>query len=495
MVAAIRSLTSPTPGGTPMNTSSQKHRKSSKNVNKKHARRQKSLQDQRLEMINPNAAGIDVASEEMWVCVPEDRVDQPEGNVRKFGAFTCDLYAIAEWLTACGVTSVAMESTGIYWIPLYQILEERGFEVCLVNARQMKNVSGRPKTDRLDCRWIQRLHSYGLLMPSFRPEDEICQLRSLLRHRDALIRGAARHIQHMQKALHQMNLLLDKVISDITGVTGLAILNAILDGEHDPVTLATLRNPHCKQPEDEIAKALEGDYRAEHLFVLRQAVEAYQFAREQMRRCDRMIETWLTRTEKAIDASSDPLPSSTSSHKKPQNNEPNYDARSYLYAIYGVDLTQIPGFQASTIQTLLSEVGRDVGTWKTEKQFTSWLGLCPNFKRSGGKDMSSHTRTVQSRSARAFRMAAKALNKSQSYLGAFYRRMKARLGKPKAITAAARKLAVIFYNMVKHGTPYQELGEDYYLKHQKQRQIARLKKQAKLFGFELVSTPPAGSED
>ena len=474
-----------------MNTSSKNRSKSPKKVNKKRARRKKSLQEQKLEMINPNAAGIDVASEEMWVCVPEDRV---EHNVRKFGAFTCDLYAIADWLAECAVKSVAMESTGIYWIPLYQILEERGFEVCLVNARQMKNVSGRPKTDRLDCRWIQRLHSYGLLMPSFRPEDEICQLRSLLRHRDALIRGAARHIQHMQKALHQMNILLDKVISDITGVTGTAIIKAMLAGEHDPVTLAKLRNPHIKKPEDEIAKALEGDYREEHLFVLRQAHEAYQFAREQMQRCDTTIEAWLTRTEKVIDASTHPLPPSTSSHKKPQNNEPAYDARSYLYEIYGVDLTQIPGFQASTIQTLLSEVGRDVGKWKTEKQFTSWLGLCPNFKRSGGKDMSSQTRKIQSRSARAFRMAARALDKSTSYLGAFYRRMKARLGKPKALTATARKLAVIFYHMVKHGTTYQELGEDYYRKQQKQRQLKRLKKQAKFFGFDLVPTTPTDNE-
>jgi transposase len=477
-----------------MKTSSKKRSKSSKKVNKKRARRKKSLRDRKLEMINPNAAGIDVASEEMWVCVPEDRVDQPEGNVRKFGAFTCDLYAIAEWLQACGVRSVAMESTGIYWIPLYQVLEERGFEVCLVNARQMKNVSGRPKTDRLDCRWIQRLHSYGLLMPSFRPEDEICQLRSLLRHRDALIRGAARHIQHMQKALHQMNLLLDKVISDITGVTGMAIIRQILAGERDPQVLATLRNPHIKTSETEIAKALEGDYRDEHLFVLRQAYEAYQFAQEQMHRCDTTIEAWLQRTEKVIDASTHPLPPSTSCHKKPQNNEPSYDARSYLYEIYGVDLTQIPGFQASTIQTLLSEVGRDMTKWKTEKHFTSWLGLCPNFKRSGGKDQSSHTRKIQSRSARAFRAAARALAKSKSYLGAFYRRMKARLGKPKAITATARKLAVIFYNMVKHGRNYQELGEDYYLKQQKQRQLKRLKNQAKLFGFELVPSTPANNE-
>ncbi len=249
-----------------------------KNVNKKRPRRKKSRQEQQFEMLNPNAAGIDVASEEMWVCVPEDRVNQPDGNVRKFGAFTCDLYAIADWLEECSINSVAMESTGVYWIPLYQILEERGVEVCLVNARQLKNVSGRPKTDRLDCRWIQRLHSYGLLMPSFRPQDEVCQLRSLLRHRDTVIQGAARDIQHMQKALHQMNVLLDKVIRDITGVTGLAIISAIFAGERNPQTLAALRNPHCKQPEHEIAKALEGDYRDEHVFVLRHAYEAYQFA-------------------------------------------------------------------------------------------------------------------------------------------------------------------------------------------------------------------------
>jgi transposase len=477
-----------------MKTSSKKRSKSSKKVNKKRARSKKSLRDRKLEMINPNAAGIDVASEEMWVCVPEDRVEQPEGNVRKFGAFTCDLYAIADWLAECNVTSVAMESTGIYWIPLYQVLEERGFKVCLVNARQMKNVSGRPKTDRLDCRWIQRLHSYGLLMPSFRPEDEICQLRSLLRHRDALIRGAARHIQHMQKALHQMNILLDKVISDITGVTGTAIISQILAGERDPQALATLRNPHIKTSEAEIAKALEGDYREEHLFVLRQAYEAYHFAQEQMKHCDITIEAWLQRTEKLIDVSKHPLPPSTLCHKKPQNNEPTYDARSYLYGIYGVDLTQIPGFQALTIQTLLSEVGRDLTKWKTEKHFTSWLGLCPNFKRSGGKDQSSQTRKVQSRSARAFRAAARALAKSQSYLGAFYRRMCARLGRPKAITATARKLAVIFYNMVKHGTHYKELGEDYYLKQQKQRQLKRLKKQAKLFGFDLIPNTEVGSD-
>ncbi len=466
-----------------------------KKVNKKSANPKKSLLEQQLDMINPNAAGIDVASEEMWVCVPPVRAKDKESNVRKFGAFTCDLHAIADWLAMCGVTTVAMESTGIYWIPLYQVLETRGFTVCLVNARQMKNVSGRPKTDRLDCRWIQRLHSYGLLMPSFRPTDEICQLRSLLRHREALIRGAARHTQHMQKALHQMNLLLDKVISDITGVTGTAILEHILAGERDPVTLAGLRDCRIRATEDEIVKALQGDYRAEHLFVLQQAYEAYQFAQTQIAACDGQVEAWLKKTEKRIDVRDQPLPCTTRRRKKARDNEPTYDARSYAYEIYGVDLTEIPGIQASTIQTLLAEVGRDLTKWPTEKHFTSWLGLCPNLKRSGGKDYSSQTRKVQSRAARALRIAARTLRNSKSALGAFYRRLKGRIGPAKALTATARKLAVIFYKMVTEGTSYTDLGEDYYVKQQQQRHLNRLTKQAKLLGFDLVPhTIPSGSK-
>ncbi len=465
-----------------------------KKVNKKSTKTTKSLLEQQLEMINPNAAGIDVASEEMWVCVPPDRAKETESTVRKFGAFTCDLHAIADWLTECRVTTVAMESTGIYWIPLYQVLETRGFTVCLVNARQMKNVSGRPKTDRLDCRWIQRLHSYGLLMPSFRPPDEICHLRSLLRHREALIRGAARHTQHMQKALHQMNLLLDKVISDITGVTGTAILEHILAGERDPVTLAGLRDCRIRATEDDIVKALQGDYREEHLFVLQQAYEAYQFAHTQIAACDRKVEAWLKKTEKRIDVRQHPLPDSTRRRKTARDNEPAYDAQSYAYEIYGVDLTQIPGIQASTIQTLLAEVGRDLTKWPTEKHFTSWLGLCPNLKRSGGKDYSSQTRKVQSRAARALRLAARTLRNSKSALGAFYRRLRGRIGPAKALTATARKLAVIFYKMVTEGKTYTDLGEDYYQKQQTQRYLNRLKKQAKLFGFDLVPHTSSGSQ-
>lgn len=473
-----------------MKTSPQTRRHTTKKVNKKAAVTKKSLLQQQLELINPNAAGIDVASTEMWVCVPPDRAKEPEGNARKFGAFTCDLHAIADWLTACCVTTVAMESTGVYWIPLYQVLETRGFSVCLVNARQMKNVSGRPKTDRLDCRWIQRLHSYGLLMPSFRPPDDICRLRSLLRHREALIHGAARHTQHMQKALHQMNLLLDTVISNITGVTGMAIIERILAGERDPVTLAGLRDCRIRATEDEIVNALQGDYRDEQLFVLQQAVDAYRFAQTQIAACDGKVEAWLKQTEKRIDLHNQPLPGATRPRKTARDNAPGYDARSYAYEIYGVDLTAIPGIQGSTVQTLLAEVGRDLSKWPTAKHFTSWLGLSPNLKRSGGKDYSSQTRKVQSRAARALRLAAQTLRNSKSALGAFYRRLRGRIGPAKALTATARKLAVIFYTMVTRGTPYTEIGDDEYMKRHAQRCLKRLKHQAGRLGFDLVPHVP-----
>ena len=477
-----------------MKTTQQQRSRSSKNVNKKRRRSKKSLLEQKLEMLKPNAAGIDVASAEHWVCVPQDRAEQ---HIRRFGTFTCDLYEIADWLTECGVETVAMESTGVYWIPLYQVLEARGFEVCLVNAWYVKNAPGRPETDREDCQWIQRLHSYGLLSASFRPDDAICQIRSVQRHRETLIREGVRHIQHMQKALFQMNLLLDNVISDITSVTGMAIIHRILDGERNPVKLAQLRNPHIKSTEEEIAKALEGDYREEHLFVLRQAHSAYGFVQRQIRECDREIERRLRELDKQLDATQVPLPPATQVHKKPQKNEFVFDveARTYTYELFGVDLTQVPGFQAATVLIVLTEIGTDLRKWKTAKHFTSWLGLAPNKKASGGKLKSSETKPVQSRAARAFRQAAQALSRSKSYLGAFYRRMRARLGAAKAITAAARKLAVIFYTMVTEGKEYHELGEDYYLKQQQQRNLKKLRRQAKLLGYDLIATSASHHED
>jgi len=439
-----------------------------------------------FEMLNPNAAGIDVATEEMWVCVPANRAEQ---HVRKFGAFTDDLYAIADWLTACGITRVAMESTGVYWIPLYQVLEERGFEVCLTNARHLKNVSGRPKTDRLDCQWIQRLHSYGFLKASFRPTDAVCQIRSIQRHREALIREASRHVQHMQKAFHQMNVLLPKVVKDITGVTGMAIIQKILDGERNPVKLAQLRNPHCKSSEDKIAKALKGDYRREHVFVLRQAYKSYHVVHDQLRECDREIERLLRDLDKQVDATQTPPPPRTKPRQPGRKNAHVFtgDARTILYECFGTDITEITGIDTSNGLVLFTEVGADLSAWDTEKHFTSWLGFSPNPHASGGKMKSSQTRTVSNPASWAFRMAAKSAARSKTYLGAFYRRMKARLGAPKAMTATARKIAIIFYRMVNEKTPYHDLGEDYYVKQNRERAVKRLKQHAKRLGFEVVA--------
>jgi len=438
-----------------------------------------------LEMLNPNAAGVDVSSVDLWVCVPANRADQP---VRKFGVYTDQLYAIADWLTECGITSVAMESTGVYWIPLYQVLEERGFAVCLTNARHLKNVSGRPKTDRLDCQWIQRLHSYGFLMASFRPTDEICRIRSIQRHRDSLIRDASRHVQHMQKSLHQMNVLLPKVVKDITGVTGMAIIQKILDGERNPVKLATLRNPHCKSTEEEIARALRGDYRAEHLFVLRQAHTAYGFVQRQLHECDREIERLLAAIEKQVDANQTPPPPRTKPQQPKRKNQHQFtsDARTLLYECFGTDVTEITGIETTNGLELYTEVGAEMTPWATDQHFTSWLGLSPNAHSSGGKMKSSQTRKVTSRAAQIFRMAAKSASRSKTYLGAFYRRMKARLGAPKAMTATARKIAVIFYHMVKERKPYRDLGEEYYTQQQQERTLKRLQRQAKQLGYTLV---------
>lgn len=440
-----------------------------------------------LHMITPNAAGIDVASEEMWVCVPTDRAAP---NVRTFGAFTADLEAIADWLKACRITHVAMESTGVYWIPLYQILVAHGFDVCLTNARHLKNVAGRPKSDRLDCQWIQRLHAYGFLKASFRPTDAICQMRSIQRHRDTLIHENARHIQHLQKALHQMNVLLPKVVSDITGVTGLAIIQKILDGERNPMKLARLRNPHCQSSEEEIAKALHGDYRREHLFVLRQAHTAYQFVLEQIRECDRELERLVTEIDKQVDANQMPPPPREKSPQPSHRNDVQFaahDGRTLLYECFGVDVTRIPGLDVSSALTLFTELGADLRPWPTAKHWASYLGLAPNVQSSAGKVRSSRTRKVASRAAGVFRLAAQAVIRSKTALGACYRRLKARLGGSKALTATARKIAVIFYHLVKDHRPYKELGEAAYTQAQQARMLKRLKQQATHLGYTLVT--------
>ena len=432
-------------------------------------------------VINPHAAGLDIGSQEIWACVPVNRDPQP---VRKFGTYTPDLHALADWLQACGIETVAMESTGVYWIPIYEILEARGFKVYLVNARHLKHVPGR-KSDCQDCQWIQRLHSFGLLNGSFRPEGEICALRAYRRHRASLIEHRAAHIQHMQKALHQMNVQLTQVLSDISGVTGLAILRAIVAGERDPLTLAQLRDPRCSKPATELVKALTGNYRAEHVFALKQALALYDTYTEQIRECDREIERQYSVLKPVHDDDLPPLDTSDkrNTHSK---NAPAYDARSLLYQLLGVDLVAIPGLNASTVEDIMSEVGTDMNGWASVKHFCSWLRLAPHNDISGGKVLRSRTLKGSNRAGQAFRLAAQAVGRTQTALGAYYRRMRAKHGPQKAIVATAHKLARIFYFMLKHRTPFHDIGAEEYDKRERQRQIAQLHKRAAKLGFTLV---------
>jgi transposase len=458
-------------------------KKSSKTDRSKQPKKHKQNKASRnLPILNVHAAGIDIGSEEHWVAVPEDRDEQP---VQKFGCFTADLHALADWLERCGITTVAMESTGVYWINLFQILEHRGFEVKLVNARHVKNVPGR-KTDVLDCQWLQRLHTYGLLSGSFRPDDSICVLRSYWRHRDNLIRYVSAHIQHMQKALIEMNLQLHKVVSDITGVTGMRIIRAILEGERNPTKLAEMRDHRIQSSSQMIAKALEGDYRTEHLIALKQAVELYDFYQQQIQNCDNQIEACLSEFDPKTDIEANPLKGKP---KKSGGNEPKFDLRTHLYRITGRDFTRIDGLNSVTVHTIVSEVGLDPSAFPTAKNFASWLALCPNNRITGGRIKSSKTRKTTNRAAEAFRLGAQALANSKSALGGYYRRMKARLGAPKAITATAHKLARIFYHMWKTGDLYNDPGSDYYEQRYKDRVLNNIKKKGKLLGYEVILQP------
>jgi transposase len=437
-----------------------------------------------LKVIHPHAAGLDIGSEEIWAAVAPGRAPIA---VRKFGTYTPDLQALADWLAACGVDTVAMESTGVYWIPVYEILEARGFEPYVVNARHVKNVPGR-KSDIQDCQWLQGLHSVGLLRGSFRPPEEIAALRAYLRHRAGLIEHRAAHIQHMQKALAQMNVQLTQAVKDITGVTGLAIIRAIVAGERDPQRLATLRQPGVKKTEAEIAKALTGNYRPEHLFALRQALALYDFYTEQLAACDAEIERQFANL-KPLSDDLPPLPPSEKrdSHSK---NAPSYDARGYLYQLTGVDLVAISGLNESTVQTIIAEVGTDLRAFPTEKHFCSWLGLAPHNDISGGKRLRSRTLKTNNRAGQAFRLAAQSVAKSpDSAFGAFYRRMKARLGGKQAIVATAHKIARAFYHILKHRTPFHDLGGAEYERRARGREIKNLQKRAAKLGLAVVETP------
>jgi transposase len=427
-----------------------------------------------ISLTHPNAAGIDIGSAAHFVAVPPDRDDEP---VREFASFTSDLHRLADWLDTCGVDTVAMESTGVYWIPLYELLESRGFTVLLVNARHVKNVSGR-KSDVLDCQWLQQLMSFGLLRGAFRPADQVCVLRSLSRQRTMLLRSQGRFVQHMQKALTQMNIQLANVISDVAGETGQKILRAIVAGERD--ALARLKNSRIRASEDEIAKSLQGSWRAEHLFALKQALDAFDFCGTQLAECDAQIHNQLQVLHVREDE-----PAKGKKRGRARN-APKFDLRSQLFQMCGVDLTRIDGIDVTTALVVVSEVGADMGKFPSDKHFASWLGLCPGTKITGGKVMSGKTKRCANRAAQALRLAAAALRSSQSALGAYYRRMCARMDKPKAVTAAAHKLARLIYAMLSHGQEYTDRGQDYFEERYRQRVLHNLAQKAKAMGMQLI---------
>jgi transposase len=430
-----------------------------------------------LQLLNEHAAGIDIGAQRHYVAVPPTASEHP---VREFAVFTKDLYAIADWLDSCGVKTVAMESTGVYWVPLFEVLDERGFQVKLVDARKVKNVSGR-KSDVLDCQWLQQLESYGLLTAAYRPADEIVVLRGYMRQRAMLVKSAASHIQHMQKALQQMNLRLDNVVSDITGQTGMRILKAILQGERDVAKLGAMRDRNCKASAEVIAQSLVGNYRQEHLFALKQAVDLFEFYREKIGECEAEMEKYL---QSLTGGREDEPPALTGSQKRQRM---NFNVRNYAWKLLGVDLFRVQGLNSQTVLQIISEVGVNLSGFASEKQFASWLSVSPNRRVSGGKVLSSRTQASRNRAAQAFRQAAVSVARSESELGAYYRRMQARKGPGAAITATAHKLARLYYSLVKNGQEYDEERARADEERQRERMVSNLRKRAKGLGFELVA--------
>jgi transposase len=432
-----------------------------------------------FSVLNPHAAGIDIGAGQHFVCVGDD----PDKDVRVFGTFTAHLQALADWLQQRGVTTVAMESTGVYWVPLFELLDRRGMHVILVDPRQTRR-AGRPKTDRLDCQWIRRLHACGLLTAAFRPADVICEFRGYLRLRLTLVKDGARHIQHMEKALELMNVKLVQVVGDITGKTGLSILRAIVAGQRQPQQLAKYRDPRCKHTAAEIALALEGNWRPEHLFALQQAIEAWDFCQGQLHHCDVKLHACLKALPKKRAATDFPVKPYYRRHA----NAPAFDVRPLLAQMAGVDLTAIEGIDSTVAMVLLAEVGIDVSAFPTEKHFGSWLNVAPRAKASG-KRRRDQVGPGASRAAWALRMAAQSLHRSQSALGGFFRRLKGRLGAAKAVTATAYKLARLVYRLLKYGHDYVARGLEEYEATFRERTIRALERKAKAFGFELIPLP------
>jgi transposase len=448
--------------------------------------RQIQSEDLSLEVIHPHAAGIDIGNEFHYVSVPPSRDSQP---VRRFGCTTAELKAMAAWLKQCGIRTVAMQSTGVYWVAVYDILEAASLEVYLVNARDTKNLPGR-KSDVQESQWLMKLHTYGLLRNSFRPSQEIRTMRTYWRQRNDLIQSAGRHIQRMQKALTQMNLQLANVLSDVSGMTGQAIIKAILKGERDPRKLAALRDYRVKANEEQIAQSLEGNWQPDLLFVLKQEQEGYEFCQKQMAECDRQLAQYLQQRE---DRSRGPLAEEKRENrlKKKRGNKPQFDLRQGLFRMTGTDLTRTDGIDVMTAMTIISEAGWDMSKWETEHHFVSWLRLCPDNRISGNKIIGKGRLPTNNPISIALKMAASTLRKSNTYLGAQFRRFRTRLGAPVAIKAMAAKLARLIYRMLRYGMKYVDQGAKFYEAQHRTRQIKQLKWKAAQLGFNLVQAPAA----
>ncbi len=440
----------------------------------------KSRTNSGLRVVHPNAAGLDIGAEEIWASLPPDRGEE---TVRCFGTYTEDLYALADWLQANQVDTVAMESTGVYWIPVFEILEARGLQVLVVNARQIKHVPGR-KSDIQDCQWIQQLHAYGLLNGSFRPEADIVVLRAYLRQREMLIEHRAAHIQHMHKALTQMNVQLSQVLSDLSGETGLAIIRAIVAGERSPQQLAKLHHPRATHSPQEWVKALTGNYRPEHVFALKQALALFDAYTAQLQECDQEIERQFDNLKPIPPDDLPPLPPNPkpNSHSK---NAPQYDLRAHLYGITGVDLVAIPGLNAVLVNQAVTEVGRDLSQFPTVKAFCSWLNLAPHNAISGGRVLSSHTPKTHNRAGQVFRLAAQAVARGQTEYSEFYRRVRARSGKAQAIVATAHKIARTFYFMLKRREAFRSIDSQETARRQREKELQRLTRMATRLGMKV----------
>src|SRR6266481_4504136 len=442
-------------------------------------------EDLSLDVIHRNAAGIDIGNESHYVAVPPSRDSQP---VRCYGCTTGELKAMADWLKQCRIQTVAMQSTGVYWVAVYDILEQGGLEVYLVNARDTKNLPGR-KSDVQESPWLMKLHTYGLLRNSFRPSQEIRTMRTYWRQRNDLVQSASRHIHRIQKALTQMNLKLANVLSDVSGLTGQAIINAILAGERNPHKLAAFRDPRVQASEEQIARSLEGNWQEDLLFVLKQEQDGYEFCQKQMAECDRQLEQYFQRREDRSQGASLPEEKRKTRLKKKNGNKPQFGLRADLFRMTGTDLTQIDSIDVVTASTIVSEVGWDMSKWETEDHFVSWLRLCPDNRISGNKIIGKGRLPTNNRVSIALRMAASTLRVSNTYVGAQFRRFRAKLDARVAVKAMAAKLARLVYRMMRYGMKYVDQGAKFYETQHRNLQLKHLKWRAAKLGYQLVQAP------